>query len=67
MIPILDKRCPKCGYLTLCQLNNHMYCLGNDGCDYYNRNVIIGKINYRNDYTPQEITDIIIEYLEETE
>ena len=37
MNPILDKRCPKCGYLTLCQCNNNIYCLGNDGC------IIVGE------------------------
>lgn len=67
MIPILNKRCPKCGYLTLCELNQYMYCLGNDGCDYCNKKKINQKINYQNDYTPQRITDIIIEYLDETE
>ena len=69
MIPILNKRCPKCGYLTLCECNNNIYCLCSNGCDYTNKKLItknIQKINYQNDYTQQKITDIIIEYLEDT-
>lgn len=68
MIPILDERCPKCGYLTLCKCNNNIYCLGNDGCDYYTANKTITnlKINYNTEYTKQEITDIIIDYMFET-
>lgn len=34
MNPILNKRCPKCGYLTLCECNNNIYCLCSNGCDY---------------------------------
>ena len=65
MIPILNKRCPKCGYLTLCQCNNNIYCLCSNGCDYTNKQCITEKISYQNDYRQQN-TDIIIEYLEDT-
>ena len=67
MIPILNQRCPKCGYLTLCELENGVACLGNDGCRYYNNIKKIKKIAYETNYTKQEITDIIIDYMMDTE
>lgn len=51
MNPILNKRCPKCGYLTLCQCNNNIYCLGNDGCDYTDKKI---KNNYDIKYIKQK-------------
>ena len=43
MNPILNKRCPKCGYLTLCECNNNIYCLCSNGCDYTDKK---NKNNY---------------------
>ena len=46
MNPILNKRCPKCGYLTLCQMNNNIYCLCNNGCDYTDKKIKNNDIKY---------------------
>lgn len=40
MIPILNRKCPKCGFLTLAKSGKYEYCMSSKLCDYSDKPII---------------------------
>lgn len=53
-IPILDRKCPKCGFLTLAEFGDLEICYSSNKCDYFkkikgiNNEYIYDDREYRN-------------------
>lgn len=46
MTPILDRKCPKCGFLTLAKSGKYEYCMSSKSCAYSDKPIIkVNKIN----------------------